>query len=516
MTDLSRRNLLALSGAGAALMGLGLPRHVLAQAAEAGQVTVAYPTDVPTWDPNARSLAPVQSLYTCVFDQPLTQAPDLSKQPAIVAAWDFNEAGTELALDLRDDVTFHDGSKLTAEDIRYTFHERPKAPVPEGQRRLDTSFLWGRVEDIVVESPTRAVMKFSSPFPSAVSWLHFLCSFVVPKAYIERVGLEEFQRNPIGSGPYRLVEYQPASRILLEAYDGYWGGVPEIGRVTIDIVRDPTARVAAIESRRSDVAIDVPIRETERLAQVPGLSAEITPIADIMLLQITASGGFEAPQVRLAAHHAINKEAISRAFFLGHAVPIDVPAARTTAGYPQDFEFPFDEERAKALLAEVGHGPDNPVDVTFFTTNGVFPSDFDIARAIANMWDKVGIRTNLEVIEPSTYQERLRAGTLPEATMYQWGNAAGDPEMYAGYLLNPKSIFSAFKSEDLGERIGPLLAEMDEEKRNEGYRAVNRFAVEQGYSIAILQATKTVVHQDRVNYTKYDNGWTLPQTWSLS
>lgn len=516
MTGITRRKMLAVSAGTAALAGLGLPRAALAQAAETGQVTVAYPTDVPTWDPNARSLAPVQSLYKCVFDQPITQAPDLARQPAVVTAWEFNDAGTELALDLRDDVLFHDGSRLTAEDIRYTFHTRPKAPVPEGQRRLDTSFLWNRVEDIVVESPTRAVMKFSSPFPSAVSWLHFLCSFVVPKDYIERVGVDGFQANPIGSGPYRLVEYQPASRILLEAFEDYWGGVPEIGRVTIDIVRDPTARVAAIESRRSDVAIDLPIRETERLSRVPGLVADITPIADIMLLQITRNGGFEKDEVRLAAHHAINKEAISRAFFLGHAVPIDVPAARTTAGYPQDFTFPYSEETALQLLASVGHGPENPVDVTFYTTNGVFPNDFDIARAIAQMWDKVGIRTNLEVIEPSTYQERLRAGTLPEATMYQWGNAAGDPEMYAGYLLNPDSIFSAFKSEDLGTRIRPLLTEMDEDTRNAGWREVNKFAVESGYSIAILQATKTVVHQDRVNYVKYANGWTLPYTWSLA
>lgn len=280
-------------------------------------------------------------------------------------------------------------------------------------------------------------------------------------------------------------------------------------------MRDPTARVAAIESRRTDVAIDLPIRETERLGNVPGLVADIAPIADIMLLQITRNGGFAEDAVRLAAHHAINKEAISRAFFLGHAVPIDAPAARTTAGYPGDFEFPYSEEKALELLASVGHGPDNPVDVTFFTTNGVFPNDFDIARAIAQMWDKVGIRTNLEVVEPSTYQERLRAGTLPEATMYQWGNAAGDPEMYAGYLLNPDSIFSAFKSDDLGELIRPLLLEMNEQARNEGWQEVNKFAVEKGYSIAILQATKTIVHQDRVNYVKYANGWTLPYRWSL-
>jgi peptide/nickel transport system substrate-binding protein len=511
-----RRRFLQLSGASAALAALGISDEALAQAAQQGQLTMAFPADVPTWDPNARSLAPVQSLYKCVFDQPLTQAIDLKPQPALVTAWKhLDEKGLALELTFRNDVLFHDGSPMTAADFRYTFFERPRAPVPEGGRRLDTSFLWRRIKDIEVVSPTKAVMHFSEVMPSAVAWLYFLCSFVVPKAYLERVGLDEFQKKPVGTGPYRIVEYQQGSRIALEAFDRYWGGKPPIPRVTIEIVRDPTARVASVEAKRVHVAIDVPIREAVRLGSVAGLSSRIDPTADIMLLQITRNGGFAQDQVRLAAHHAINKEAISRAFFQGHAKPISVPAARGTAGYPEDFVFPFSEEKAVSLLKEVGFGPDKPVKIKFFTTNGVFPNDFDMARAIGAMWKKIGIDAEIEVIELSTYQERLRANTLPEATMYQWGNAAGDPEMYGGYLLDPKAIFSAFKADDLKDRIGALLLEPDEEKRYKGYRDVHRHAVEHGYSIPLLQSTRTVVHQNNVNFVKYDNGWILPQAWSL-
>jgi peptide/nickel transport system substrate-binding protein len=514
--SLNRRRFLQLTGGTAALAALGIGEEVLAQAAQAGQLTMAFPADVPTWDPNARSLAPVQSLYKTVFDQPLTQGTDLAPQPALVTGWKYlDEKGLALELTFRDDVFFHDGSKMSAEDFRYTFFERPRAAVPEGGRKLDTAFLWRRVKDIEVVSPTKAVMHFSEVMPSAVAWLYFLCSFVVPKAYLERVGLDEFQRKPVGTGPYKVVEYQQGSRIALEAFDRYWGGKPAIQRVTIDIVRDPTARVASVEARRAHVAIDVPIREAVRLGTVAGLTSRLDPTADIMLLQISKNGGFAQEQVRLAAHHAINKEAISRAFFQGHAKPISVPAARGTAGYPEDFNFPFSEEKAAALLKEVGYGPDKPVKIKFFTTNGVFPNDFDMARAIGAMWKKVGIDADIEVIELSTYQERLRAGTLPEATMYQWGNAAGDPEMYGGYLLDPKAIFSAYKAEDLKDRIGALLTEPNEQKRYQGYRDVHRYAVEKGYTIPLLQSTRTVVHQNNVNYVKYDNGWILPQAWSF-
>ncbi len=512
----TRRDVLKMTAGTAALMALGLPSRVLAQAASSGQITVAYPTDVPTWDPNARSLAPVQSLYKCVFDQPLTQAPDLSLEPALITDWSFSDDGLALDITLRDDVLFHDGSKMTTEDFRYTFYERPNQPVAEGQRKLDTSFLWRRVSDIEIKSPTEARMVFSEPMPSAVTWMHFLCSFIVPKAYMESVGLEGFIEKPVGTGPYKLVSYETASRIELEAFADYWGGKPAIDKVTIDIVRDPTARVAAIESRRAQAAIDVPIREAERLGQVPGLVASISAVTDIMLLQLTTSGGFSDPKVRQAAHRAINKDAINRAFFLDNAVPIDAPAARGTPGYPEDLDFGFDIGKATALLAEAGHGPDNPIEVTLATTNGVFPNDFDMARAIAGMWEKIGITTKVEAIEASTYQERLRAGTLPEATMYQWGNTTGDPELYAGYLLDPKSIFSAMKSEQLGEMIAPLLVEMDEDKRFAGYREVNKVAVENGEAAGILQAVKSVVHVEELEVTTYANGWILPATWSMA
>ncbi|MET0606633.1 MAG: ABC transporter substrate-binding protein [Beijerinckiaceae bacterium] len=513
---IDRRTLMARGAGFGALSALGLPLDVVAQGAAKGQLTIAYPADVPTWDPNARSLAAVQSLYKTVFDQPLTQNPDISPKPALITKWGYvDDKGLSLGLDFRSDVVFHDGSPMTASDFKFTFFERPRAPVPEGGRRLDTSFLWRRVKDIEVVSPTRAIMHFSEPMPSAIAWFYFLCSYVTPKAYIERVGVDEFGKKPIGSGPYKLVEYQQGARIVLEAHDKYWGDKPAIPRVTIDLVRDPTARVAAIESRRVDVAIDAPIREAQRLGGGQGFNASIDAIADITLLQITKNGGFADDRVRLAAHHAINKDAISKAFFAGAATPISVPAARGTPGYPENFNFAFSEEKAMALLKELGHGPQNPINIKFSTTNGAFPSDFEVARAIGQMWKKVGINAELETVELSTYQERLRAKTLPEATLFSWGNSSGDPEMYGGYLLDPKSIFSAMKSDDLGPIFQALLVETNEEKRLAGYKSAHQFAAEKGYTIPLYQTVKTIVSQNSVNIVKYVNGWTLPQTYSF-
>ena len=105
-----------------------------------------------------------------------------------------------------------------------------------------------KVDDIVIESPTKATMKFNSPAPTMPQWMSFLGSYVVPKNYIESKGLDNFLKSPVGTGPYKLAEYELNSRIVLERNDNYWGPKAKIARVTIQIIKDPSARVAAIQS----------------------------------------------------------------------------------------------------------------------------------------------------------------------------------------------------------------------------------------------------------------------------
>ncbi len=496
-----RRRTAAHLLAGAGLSAL-LPRPGRAQRADT--LSIAYPGDVPVWDPNLRTHVVGHSLFKCVFDQPLTYLPDLTLSPALVTRWQSAADGKTLDLQFRDDVSFHNGDRMTAEDFRFTFFERPHA------EKLDISGIWRRVSDIEVVSPTHAVMHFSSPMPSAIPWLAFLASFVVPKAYFTSVGHDGFVAKPVGSGPYKLGSYAQSARIGLEAFDGYWGEKPAYKQVTFEILGDVSSRTAAIESRRVGLAAEVPVREANRLGADPQLRASVAPFTDIYILQVADTGAFKNPQVRLAAHHAIDKDAISRALFGGKANPIAVPAARGTPGYPEDFKFAYDPGAAAALMKAAGFGPDKPADITLSTTNGLFPGDYDMSRVIAQMWARIGLRAKVETIEYVQYQERLRSGVSSEATMYRWGNMTGDPELYTGYLLNPKFPFAAWRSDDLSARVDPLFSEMDEAKRNAGYRAFNAWAVDQGYTIPLLQGVSSSVYRRTVGFVPYANGWIVP------
>lgn len=509
-SQISRRTGLQLGGAALAASTLGLP-SAWAQNLDKNSLTIAYPADVPSWDPIAHTFPLAMSIFKTVFDSPLTQKPNLDIVANVISKYAYKDPQT-LELEFRSDVLFHNGDKFTAEDFKFTYQTRLRA-----DDKLAISGVWKPIEDIEIKSPTRAVVHFNRPMPTAIAWWAFLGSFIVPKSYFEKVGGKEgFLKAPVGSGPYKLVDYQLGSRIVLEAFDKYWGHKAKIKRVIFEIVKDPSARVAAIQSKRVDIATQVPIREAERLGKIKGLVARIEPETQIVLLQLSnVDDTLKDENVRLAMHHAINKEAISKALFFGKAVPISVPATPGTPGYVKDFKFAYDEAKAKALLAKSGFSPSKPVKVKFQTTNGAFPNDYDIARAIAGMWKKVGIEADVEVIELAKYYELNHSRKLQGATLYSWGNSTGDPEMYTGYILHPGLRFSAWKSDDMLEKLVPLFKEMDNAKRMAGYRDVAVYSVNKGYSIPLLQSVTTIIHRSELNYAPWKNGWVMPsyQTW---
>jgi peptide/nickel transport system substrate-binding protein len=478
-----------------------------ALAAETDSVTIGWPQDVPSWDPNQRFVPDAQPIFKMVFDQPLDQDPQLKLIPNVLKSWALAEDGKSLPVELRDDVVFHNGDKMTTEDFRYTFFERIKAG-----HKVDIAQSWRKVTDIEIVSPTKAVMRFDSPSPTAPQWLAFLGSFMVPKAYMEKTGVDGFREKPIGSGPYRIAEYQLNSRIVLERNETYWGPKPKMRRVTFEIIKDPSARVAALQSGEVDITVAVPVREVQRLSNEPNIAGELNPITRIILLQVRNDLGFADQNVRLAAHHAIDKKALSQAFYGGAAVPLSVPATPGTAAYLDDYRFAYDPELAKQLLAKSGYSAEKPAQFKFASTNGNFPSDYDIARALVQMWKKVGLDVELEVIEYAKYFELNRGNKLPEATLYSFDNATGDPEIFGGYLLNPKLPFSPWKGMEIGQRAIDLFNVANYQERVAGYKALNKDAVESGACMPILQSVQTLIRKKSLAYAKYGNGWVRADT----
>jgi peptide/nickel transport system substrate-binding protein len=352
--------------------------------------------------------------------------------------------------------------------------------------------------------------------PSAPARLASLASFIVPQGAMQAPGAEPLATHPIGTGPYKLAGFEDEGRMVLERNESYWGPKPKLRHLIIDIIREPGARVAAVQAGRVDLAVDVPAAEMAHLSATPGLIAEASPDTRMILLQTRADQGFADPDIRLAAHHAIDKKALSQAVFGGAAVPISVLAIPGTPAAVDGYAFAYDPALARQLLAKSGHGPDKPARIRLGTTNGEFAGDFDIARAIVQMWQAVGIAAELEVIEYTKYADLNRANYLPEATLYALDNPTGDPELGAGVLLNPASPISAWKDMAFGQKIADMAGVTDPAARLDGWRALEQEATEIGAAIPLLQAAQGVARKKTLAYVKYLNGWVLGQTLAWS
>jgi peptide/nickel transport system substrate-binding protein len=260
---INRRNFTQSVPAGIA--GLLLAQWGIDANAAAEQVRIAYPIDVPSWDPSKSAAPNPTALFKCVFDQPLEYTPDSKLQPGVVKAYEWlDKEGLVLQVDLRDDVFFHNGDKLTSEDFKFTFFDRLRA-----EKGLQLSFIWGGITAIETPSPTRAVIRFGKPMVTAPQFLGYSAAFILPKAYYEKVGLDGFLAKPVGSGPYKLVDYQRDSSITLEAFDRYWRGPAKIRKIVFQVVKDPTTRVSAVQSGQVQLAAALPMREALRLGQSP-------------------------------------------------------------------------------------------------------------------------------------------------------------------------------------------------------------------------------------------------------
>ena len=240
------------------------------QAAESGTLTIAFNVNLPSFDPTVGPSAvnpTIQAIYRSIFDQYVGQKPDLAFEPGLLTAWGWNDDKTKVWMDVREGVTWHDGSPFTPEDVVWSLERAGRAE----DRQPDPVHL---VEDRQLQDrgqPHHGRRRLASS-RRLFKWMAFLTGYVLPKAYYEKVGAEGFEKKPIGTGPYMVDAYEGNAFLRLKANPHYWGGKPAFDTVVFKFVTDATSRVAEIESGSSDVTLEIPYEEFDRLKAKPGLA----------------------------------------------------------------------------------------------------------------------------------------------------------------------------------------------------------------------------------------------------
>ncbi len=409
--------------------------------------------------------------------------------PGVALSWDLSEDGLTWTFHLRPDQKFHNGDRLTAQDVKYSL-QRQMAP---NSTAAAAATMRRAIKSIDVVDDLTLRVNTNTPqigLPSSLSRAVAPEGAVMPKDYIEKVGEEEFRRKPIGSGPWRFVRNVPGDRIEFEAVDyPHWRGTPHFKNLQILMVPEESTRMAMV--RTGEVAIASIGPDTMLSASRSGLEVLSVPGTMQALYQFWGvyrpefkNSPIANPKVRQALSLAIDRQAIIDQVMNGLA---SMPYPFATFGYTEYFSadrwqkwakdaYRYDPALAKKMLAEAGYP--NGFDLNF--ANTALPGTqfmVDIGTAVADMWTKIGVRVKLTNYEWGSFaplvlgdQARLVGG----ASMYRTVGRPDVPWRYDGsyavdsdqHLIGDKTTCDE-TCQEYQKVEKALLAERDRTKRTE-------------------------------------------------
>ena len=476
---------------------------------QGGTLKIAHNVRLTSWDPTTglSSLdATAQSFYKAVFDSLITQHPDLSLSPGIVTDWGWSNDGSKIHLSLREDAFWHDGSQVTPDDVVWSL-ERAGSLTSDNPMR----FIWSKITNFSISGNT-VIADVKEYEPAIFKLMAYLTSYVLPKKAYTALGAEAWEKNPIGSGPYMLEKFEKNRFIRLKSFPQYWGPKPDFETVVIKMLPDAMDRVAELDSGDCDLAVNVPYEAFNRLSSSSKWEGQAYPIADVGMIFITnKEATMKDKNIRLAMHHAIDKQRLIDELLLGFGRPIDSMQVPGYDAYDPSIEIDFDPARARSYLSKAGYSKTNPVKLSIQTTRGYRPKDYEMIEMIVDMWREVGVEANIEVYSRTEHLKLRAQHKLAPAAFFNWSNSIGDPFSSAGMAMLSTSPDSTFKSLELDRLIVPLLDESDERKRILGYKEVDQYIADECLVIPLVQYVQAVVHTKNIRFTPNNGGLILPQ-----
>jgi peptide/nickel transport system substrate-binding protein len=336
----------------------------------------------------------------------------------------------------------------------------------ERYRGISAKMLKERVAAIETPEAGRIRFRLKQPWPDFMSFYGTLATgagWVVPRHYVEQVGEDGFKKAPIGAGPYRFVSFTPGVELVLEANESYWRKPPSVKRLVFKSVPDEVTRLAMLKSGEVDLAYGLGGELGEDVQRTPGLTLRPTPFSSTHWLLFADQWDTRSPwhdkRVRLAAIHAVDRQAINQAQSLGFSKITESIIPTSFDFYWQPPVHPFDPAKAKQLLAEAGY------------PNGFEAGDLWCdaathvnAEAIITYLQAVGIKAKLRPIERagflSAYQEKKLRNLIYGLSGIS-GNAATRLEVFTA--SSGAYAYGAYP--DIDDLFREQATELDPKKR---------------------------------------------------
>jgi peptide/nickel transport system substrate-binding protein len=466
----SRRQFLTLTGA-AALAATARP----AAAQSRTELTIALPADAVTMDPGRSTQVLTVNYFANLYDTLTRWDAGLKLQPALATAWkSVNETTWDVTL--RAGVKFHDGTPLTAEDVKAVYERN----IASGKTVVTAGF--ATIESIQATSPTTLRLVTKKPDPLMPVRMAQMGGYIYPARLATDDGVKELARKPVGSGAYRFVEWVKDDRLVMEANREWWGWggkPPTVDRIIWKPIPEDFARLSALQRGEVDVITNVPPDQMKIVRTVT------IPATRTVAFAINATQPPTADKrVRQAMHYAIDVPSIVKNLYAGQGKPMSGGLADTDFGFnPALKPYPYEPERARKLLAEAG--VPGGIDVVLYAGSGTMVNDKQMLEAIADMWGKVGIRARVEMMEMASRQKLINERAVPAngLVLINPQSTLLDADGSLWRLLHPSGFNGKYWiGSQPGQRFHDLMEQgrytLDPKKRREAYVEATRIVHE--------------------------------------
>ena len=407
------RALLAAAVFAAALLAAPLQAQTLRWAAQ---------NDILTLDPHSQKHATTSAILLHACEGLVRYGARYHVEPALATQWTFTNP-TTLRFQLRKGVKFHDGTAFTADDVVFSFN---RIRQPQGTTQI---FVTGVNEVRKVDDHT-VDMILAAPNPTLLR--NLIDSRIVSRAWTEKNNTTRVQdykanednfasRNVMGTGPIRILSWQPEQRNMMARHEGWWDKpTSNVQQVVYTPIKAEATRMAALLAGDVDMLTDVPVQDFGRLAKDKRLKVVNGPEVRTIFLapdmgspelrhaSIKGRNPFADKRVRQALSLAIDRAAIQRSIMRGQSLPAALIVAPGVNGWSKELDTPAkpDLARAQALLKEAGY-PDG-FEVRLNCPNNRYVNDEKISQAVVAMWARIGVKAQLASENMATFIQKVQ------------------------------------------------------------------------------------------------------------
>jgi glutathione transport system substrate-binding protein len=455
----------SLSRIAAALTLAGLAGFA-ASAHAAKDVVVAVYSGFTTTDPydanDTLSQAVAKSFYQGLygFDK------DMKMVPVLATGHTVSKDGLVYTFKLRTGVKFHDGTDFNAAAVKANFD---RATNPEN--KLKRYSLYKIIAKTEAVDATTVRFTLTEPFSPFVNTLAHPSAVIISPAALAKFGSKGIAQNPVGTGPFKFVEWKSTDYLKVAKFDGYWRkGYPKVDSITWRPVVDNNTRAAMMQTNEAHFAFTLPPESLANLKTKPSLDVTVAPsiIQRYISLNVQQKP-FNNPKVREALNYAINKEALVKVAFSGYAIPAEGVLPKGVEYATKQGPWPYNPAKAKELLKEAGYP--NGFETTLWSAYNHTTAQ-KVIQFTQQQLAQVGIKVQVQALEAGQRVERVESAQDPATApvrMYYvgWSSSTGEADWAMRPLLAsdsfPPKLFNTayYKNDEVDAGIKKALVTTD-------------------------------------------------------